>query len=180
MISPRANQVAGKHFGFGQNALLNTFTHPSQYRERHSKTKADRQRSSCILITLCLLLSGDVHQCLGPNASITMPNDANLQVRTHITFTGIDLVLQPNGEGEDASHWVQSGEDRPLRGDEDPSFTRLSRCQGNAGHWAQPSGDTASSSDQATIEGTPDNPSHRKRKELPRECDWLGTDNAER
>ncbi|KAJ8391914.1 hypothetical protein AAFF_G00083850 [Aldrovandia affinis] len=61
------------------------------------------------------------------------------------------------------------------------------RCLGNAGRWVQPSGarkpsrgDADSSSDQATIEGTLDDPSHRRPKELFRERDCLGTNNAER
>ncbi|KAJ8369445.1 hypothetical protein SKAU_G00094730 [Synaphobranchus kaupii] len=61
------------------------------------------------------------------------------------------------------------------------------RCLGNAGRWAQPSGarkpsrgDADSSSDRATIEGTLDDLSPRRPKELFRERDCLGTNNAER
>ncbi|KAJ8395705.1 hypothetical protein AAFF_G00029420 [Aldrovandia affinis] len=86
-----------------------------------------------------------------------------------------------------AGRWVQSGGDRPVRGDGDSCSARLSRCLGNAGRWAQPSGarkpsrgDADSSSDRATIEGTLDDPSHRRPKELFRERDCLGTNNAER
>ncbi|KAJ8377044.1 hypothetical protein SKAU_G00076240 [Synaphobranchus kaupii] len=64
---------------------------------------------------------------------------------------------------------------------------KLTCCLGNAERWAQPSGarkpsrgDADSSSDRATIEGTLDDPSHRKPKELFRERDCLGTNNAER
>ncbi|KAJ8404481.1 hypothetical protein AAFF_G00337480 [Aldrovandia affinis] len=54
--------------------------------------------------------------------------------------------------------------------DEDSCSTRLSRCLGNAGRWAQLRSseafprDADSSSDRATIEGTLDDPSHRRPK----------------
>lgn len=65
-------QIGTKHFGHGKYTLFNTFV----YSRRHSPFKrAIKVGGKCqidggnLIITLCLLLSGDVHQCPGPFCS---------------------------------------------------------------------------------------------------------------
>ncbi|KAJ8397465.1 hypothetical protein AAFF_G00437410 [Aldrovandia affinis] len=131
----------------------------------------------------------------GPNASITTPDDANLQVRTYRTFTGIDLVFRPNAPA--LRSCPSAEEEMPVAGCSQAKIglsagMKIPALRGYPGAWETPGGgrsqrsseafprDADSSSDRATIEGTLDDPSHRRPKELFRERDCLGTNNAER
>lgn len=89
----RASHV-NKHFGFGRYALAVTLIHPhlfSQARGRVYKTVLQQQQSLAFIIAICLLLSGDIHQCPGPlsapaqtgprvSSTHSRSNTGNLQV----------------------------------------------------------------------------------------------------
>lgn len=82
-----------KHFDNGKQALLQTF--PGWYNTRNkkqSRTAYNCARTETLLITLGLLLSGDIHQCPGLSTSVTanQPRDSGSQ--TH-NFWGNTLVL---------------------------------------------------------------------------------------
>ena len=58
-----------KHFGYGKHILLQAFVNTATVRDQHKQSYAVRgirQSDSLIIITLYLLLSGDVHPCPGP------------------------------------------------------------------------------------------------------------------
>ncbi|KAJ8385627.1 hypothetical protein AAFF_G00184240 [Aldrovandia affinis] len=59
---------ANKHFGFGRHVIAVAFIYPSLYNRgtKHTKTVSKLQQSHTLIITICLLLSGDIHQCPGP------------------------------------------------------------------------------------------------------------------
>lgn len=61
------SHTSQKQFGFGHLALFTTFIRPGMGMQGSDKqfTKTD-QRGGRLLITFCLLLAGDVHQCPGP------------------------------------------------------------------------------------------------------------------
>lgn len=63
----------GKHFGYGNKVLFDTFIQPSLYNTTNKRimTTPKSQRSDNLVIILCLLLSGDIHQCPGPSITIT-------------------------------------------------------------------------------------------------------------
>lgn len=89
------NQV-NKHFGFGRGALAATFIHPYFYNRaiRGTKTILKPQQSLAFVIAICLLLSGDIHQCPGSvnnilptegpyvNTANSRSTAGNLQVRS--------------------------------------------------------------------------------------------------
>ncbi|KAK7891503.1 hypothetical protein WMY93_023466 [Mugilogobius chulae] len=89
---------AQKHVGFGKYALAATFIYPQLFSRAsmHTKTTLKPQQSLSFIIAICLLLSGDIHQCPGPlnsstNHPIATPEDNrsmidNLQVHTLCTF----------------------------------------------------------------------------------------------
>lgn len=62
-------KLGGKHFGYGKNIVATTFVFPSLMTSFKKRLKKQSERSSqgeTLIIILCLLLSGDVHQCPGP------------------------------------------------------------------------------------------------------------------
>ncbi|XDV19047.1 hypothetical protein PO909_024621, partial [Leuciscus waleckii] len=89
-----------KHFGFGRYALAVTLIHPhlfSQARRRVYKTVLQQQQSLAFIIGICLLLSGDIHQCPGPlsapaqtgpriSSTHSRSNTGNLQVCSPCTL----------------------------------------------------------------------------------------------
>ncbi|XDV15471.1 hypothetical protein PO909_015550 [Leuciscus waleckii] len=94
----RASHV-NNHFGFGRHALAITFIHPhlfSKTRGRMYKTVLHQQQSLAFIISICLLLSGNIHQCPGPVSAPTRTgprvssiysrsNTGNLQVCSSCT-----------------------------------------------------------------------------------------------
>lgn len=56
-----------KHFGYGKYVLFATFC-PCRYfhTSKYGKTTVKRQSCAALVIAICLLLSGDIHQCPGP------------------------------------------------------------------------------------------------------------------
>lgn len=67
---------ANKHFGFGKHVLAATFIHPHLFGRlsTHTKTTLKPQQTLAFIIAICLLLSGDIHQCPGP---LNCPTDEN-------------------------------------------------------------------------------------------------------
>lgn len=63
----QTNNVMG-NFGHGKHVLVVTFIHPSLYKrvKKHSKPTTRLQQREALIITICLLLSGDIHPCPGP------------------------------------------------------------------------------------------------------------------
>ncbi len=62
-----AHHVTTKHFGFGKYTLTHHLTAASHHQcTCNNETRGNRQRDTFIIISLFLLLSGDVHQCPGP------------------------------------------------------------------------------------------------------------------
>lgn len=109
-----------KHLGLGKHVLAATFIHPYLYSEKrkHTKSALKPQQSLALIITICLLLSGDIHQCPGPTNGPTSDSHhiitsnycrsipRNLQVRTYITSDTFELnthlgssVSPASGEG---------------------------------------------------------------------------------
>lgn len=69
-----------KHLGLGKHVLAATLIHPHLYSEirKHTKSALKPQQSLALVITICLLLSGDIHQCPGP----TNPTSDNHHILT--------------------------------------------------------------------------------------------------
>lgn len=106
---------ATKHFGLGRYVLAATFIHPHLYSKvrKHTKSVLKPHQSLALIITICLLLSGDIHQCPGPTTGPTSDSPhiiasnhskstaGNLQVRTFTlrhTFelnTHLDSSISP-------------------------------------------------------------------------------------
>ncbi|KAI4805087.1 hypothetical protein KUCAC02_009720 [Chaenocephalus aceratus] len=95
-----------KHFGYGKHALMQTFVltagqHQQHNLKRNNEVRDKRQGNCCIIITLYLLLSGDVHQCPGPttrniNREVTKSNNPVSQVHdTHRESNVIEHIHQP-------------------------------------------------------------------------------------
>ncbi|CAM4651696.1 unnamed protein product [Leuciscus chuanchicus] len=62
-------KFGGKHFGFGKTIVATTFVFPglmSSFKKRLKKQPERSSQGETLIIILCLLLSGDVHQCPGP------------------------------------------------------------------------------------------------------------------
>lgn len=78
-----------KHFGFGRYVLARTFIHPCFFNRvtKSSKTILKPQQSLQFIIAICLLLSGDIHQCPGP---INFPEQDGTQ--TAPTHSGSSVV----------------------------------------------------------------------------------------
>uniref|UniRef100_A0AAV2LPA0 Uncharacterized protein n=1 Tax=Knipowitschia caucasica TaxID=637954 RepID=A0AAV2LPA0_KNICA len=74
---------ADKRFGFGKHALLSTFIHPYLYSKatKLSKTGLKQQQSLMFIVAITLLLSGDIHQCPGPN-NIPVTEGRNINNRS--------------------------------------------------------------------------------------------------
>lgn len=93
LLSQKTNQAVG-NFGYGKHALALTFICSSLYNRmtKHTKPPTMLQHSDALIITICLLLSGDIHPCPGKlhagpeiEASVlanTARNTAVSQVRT--------------------------------------------------------------------------------------------------
>lgn len=64
------NSDSFKHFGYGNFALLSAFLYPNWHNhvKQHARrrTAPRRQHFEASIITICLLMSGDIHQCPGP------------------------------------------------------------------------------------------------------------------
>lgn len=81
-------------FGYGKHALAVTFIYPSLYNrvKKHTKPATQLQLSDTLIITICLLLSGDIHPCPGPLHTIP-GNEANITVdETWITTVSQDTA----------------------------------------------------------------------------------------
>ncbi|XP_026111143.1 uncharacterized protein LOC113086211 isoform X1 [Carassius auratus] len=77
------------HFGFGRHAFAITFIHPhlfSKTRGRMYKAVLHQQQSLAFIISICLLLSGDIHQCPGPVSPPTRtgPHVSSIYSRSNI------------------------------------------------------------------------------------------------
>lgn len=61
-------KTGGKHFGYGKNVVAATFVSPSlliSSKKGQFRGGGQVNREN-VIVMLCLLLSGDVHQCPGP------------------------------------------------------------------------------------------------------------------
>lgn len=84
-----------KNFSLGKQALLQTFLYPGWYNTRNKKTSrtaCNRARTETLQITLCLLLSGNIHQCPGPSTPVTVNQPQDSGSQTH-NFWGNTPIL---------------------------------------------------------------------------------------
>ena len=67
-LTSTSSHTSQKQFGFGHLALFTTFIRPGMGMQQGSDKQFTNtnQRGGRLLITFCLLLAGDVHQCPGP------------------------------------------------------------------------------------------------------------------
>ncbi|KAI9534131.1 hypothetical protein NQZ68_016849 [Dissostichus eleginoides] len=86
-----------------QTFVLTAGQQQQQHNLKRNSEVRDKRQSNCrIILTLYLLLSGDVHQCPGPttrniNREVTKSNNPVSQVRdTHRESTVIEYIHQPN------------------------------------------------------------------------------------
>ena len=60
--------LLNKQFGYGKKTLMDTFLYPCWYPVRRNDKNGDKRQvnGGRLIICICLLLSGDIHQCPGP------------------------------------------------------------------------------------------------------------------
>lgn len=117
---------ATKHFGLGRYVLAVTFMYPHLHSKvrKYSKSVLKSQQSLALIITICLLLSGDIHQCPGPTTGPTSDSPhiiasnhskstaGNLQVRNFTlrhTFelnTHLDSSISPESAAAPVNSWT--------------------------------------------------------------------------
>lgn len=96
-----------KQLGYGNKILMDTFLYPSWYPARcmDKNNRKQQVNGGHLIICICLLLSGDIHQCPGP-----MPR--NRPTPSKITSAGAMWCMNRPNVGEVASVARQSGRDR--------------------------------------------------------------------
>jgi len=84
-----------KQLDYGKKTLLETFLYPGWYSARcKSKARVKRQiNGRDLIICMCLLLSGDIHQCPGPVPDFGPRNAADLGGGVHGDFERTELGL---------------------------------------------------------------------------------------
>ena len=88
-LSQQTNQAMG-NVGFGKHVLATTFVYPSLYLrlKKHFKPPTQLRQSDALLITICLLLSGDIHPCPGPlHSEPVNQNNITADVTCHTTIS---------------------------------------------------------------------------------------------
>lgn len=96
-----------KQRGYGKKILMDTFLYPNWYPARRidKNNKKQQVNGGHLIICICLLLSGDIHQCPGP-----MPR--NRSAPSKITSAGATWCINRPNAGEVALDARQSGIDR--------------------------------------------------------------------
>ncbi len=63
------NNKAKPSIGYGKHLLATTLIYPSLYKQiwKKNKTTSRLQWTNALIITICLILSGDIHPCPGPH-----------------------------------------------------------------------------------------------------------------
>lgn len=89
----QTNKIHGV-FGYGEYTLAILFKTPNRYNRRvkRIKTTCKQQTSQAVIIAICLLLSGDIHQCPGPTTNgasisdVSTRNSTSAQVCSTVRF----------------------------------------------------------------------------------------------
>ena len=93
-LSQQTNQAIG-NFGFGKHVLATTIVYPSLYLrlKKHFKPPTQLRQSDALLITICLLLSGDIHPCPGPlHSEPVNQNNITADVTCHTTLSQVSTL----------------------------------------------------------------------------------------
>ncbi|KAK7945179.1 hypothetical protein WMY93_000907 [Mugilogobius chulae] len=90
---------AGTNIGFGKHLLAVSLVFPSLYRQSNRKTNksTSQQWTNTLIITICLILSGDIHPCPGPSPLHATPPEGTTDSTTSVErFTSFLEVCSLN------------------------------------------------------------------------------------
>ncbi len=122
-FSHEQSKISLKHFGYGSFALLPTFPYPSWHAasKRHwninVRPASKRPNSDAAIIAICLMMSGDIHQCPGPFFTWETSNEHGGLQRRHLpenndgstavipqTVVDVTRLTVADGRGDGSGH----------------------------------------------------------------------------